>query len=364
MIRLVATLYALRTVWALCIAFALGALLMLFSGGNPLAAYSALINGAFLDYWGISGTLVKMSPILLAGLAVILSLRGGLLNLGVEGQIYMGGLFSSIVALYVTGLPTTLHLILAILSGALAGGAWGMIAGVLKAKRGVNEVIVTLLLNFVAINLVSYFAGGPMMQDGAPYPYSEEIPEGLFLPIIMPMTDAHFGVVLGLLIAILLWVLLRSSTLGFSLDLVGCNPQAARYAGVDVGRAVISTMFLSGALGGLAGSFEILGLKHRLYHLFSAGFGFDGIVVAFMAQLNPLMSVIAAFFLSGLKSGALMMQRAIGLESTVVDAVIGIVIICVAASQAFTFKADQWRAWFARRQRLNAALAVQSQEAK
>ncbi|WP_377297697.1 ABC transporter permease [Rhizobium sp. SGZ-381] len=364
MIRIVATLYALRTVWALFLAFGLGALLIAVSGGNPLSAYSVLIEGAFLDYWGISGTLVKMSPILLAGLAVILSLRGGLLNLGVEGQIYMGGLFSSSVALYVTGLPTLLHLVLAILAGALAGGAWGMIAGLLKAKRGINEVIVTLLLNFVAINLVSYFAGGPMMQEGAPYPYSEEIPEGLFLPIILPMTDAHLGVVLGVVLAVVLWVLLRSSTLGFGLDLVGRNPQAAHYAGVNVGRTVIMTMFLSGALGGLAGSFEVLGLKHRLYHLFSAGFGFDGIVVAFMAQLNPLMSVVAAFFLSGLKIGALMMQRAIGLESTVVDAVIGIVIICVAASQAFVFKADQWRAWFARRQRLDAALAAQPQETR
>ncbi|WP_264211425.1 ABC transporter permease [Leisingera thetidis] len=346
--------YVLRPVWAVLLALFAGSGLILIAGVSPITAYAELFKGAFLDYWGLAGTLVKTSPILLAGLAVILPLRAGLLNIGAEGQIYMGGLFSAMAALLLPAMPPLILVPICVLAGALGGGLWGMIPGYLKAYHGMNEVILTILLNFIAINIVSYVAGGPMMQEGAPYPYSEEIRQELWLPWIMDGTDAHAGVVVGLALAMVMYFVLKYSTIGFALDTIGKNATAARYAGVPVRPYIVWVMFAAGALGGLAGTFEVLGLKYRLYHHFSPGYGFDGIVVAFLATVNPLVAPIAAFFLSGLKAGALVMQRAVGLESTVIEAIQGLVIIFVAASLGFKFNATRWSLFLQRRRKLDA----------
>ena len=356
MLESIRYVYLLRPVWAVLIALILGAGLIMIAGVDPLEAYGALFSGAFLDYYGLASTLVKMSPIVLAGLAVIIPLRAGLLNIGAEGQIYMGGLFSSVVALYSPSMPALILVPLCILAGALGGGLWGLIPGYLKARHGLNEVVITILLNFIAINIVSFMAGGPMMQEGAPYPYSEEISEDLWLPWIMTGTDAHAGVIVGVMLAVATYLVLRYTTVGFALKAVGANAQAARYAGINVERYVMLSMFVAGAMGGLAGTFEVLGLKYRLYHLFSPGYGFDGIVVAFLAGLNPILLPVSAFFISGLKAGAQIMQRAVGLESTVVDVIQGLVIILVAASLAFTFDRIWWRKWLERRRAVETAL--------
>lgn len=359
MLKAIEVFYLLRPVWAVLIALVLGAGLIALGGVNPVTAYVALFEGAFFDYYGFANTLVKMSPILLAGLAVVIPLRAGLFNIGAEGQIYIGGLVAAAAALYLPDLPAAIHIPIVILAGAIGGGLWGFIPGYLKAYHGINEVIVTILMNYVGINLVSYFAGGPMMQDGAPYPYSEEISEHLWLPWIMGGTDAHAGILFGLGLALIVWLVVRYTTIGFALDTVGKNKTAARYAGINVKRQIMLSMFVAGAFAGLAGTFEVIGLKFRLYHLFSPGYGYDGIVVAFLAGLNPLLVPLSAFFLSGLKAGAHIMQRATGLESTVIDAIQGLVIIFVAASLAFRFKQTEWRRVLDRRRSLEAALSEQ-----
>ena len=346
--------YLLRQIWAVLIALFVGSGLILIAGVSPITAYVELFKGAFLDYWGLAGTLVKTSPILLAGLAVILPLRAGLLNIGAEGQIYMGGLFSAMAALLLPEMSALILVPICVLAGALGGGLWGLIPGYLKAYHGMNEVILTILLNFIAINIVSYVAGGPMMQEGAPYPYSEEIRQELWLPWIMNGTDAHAGVIVGVALAMVMFFVLKYSTIGFALDTIGKNATAAQYAGVPVKPYIVGVMFAAGALGGLAGTFEVLGLKYRLYHHFSPGYGFDGIVVAFLASVNPLIAPIAAFFLSGLKAGALVMQRAVGLESTVIEAIQGLVIIFVAASLGFKYNATKWSQFLLRRRKLDA----------
>lgn len=357
MLGLVSALYALRTLIAVLAALVIGAGMIAISGVNPLSAYAALFGGAFFDYYGLGGTLVKMSPLILAGLAVIIPLRAGLLNIGGEGQIYMGGLGATIVALYLPGLPFWIHLPLCILAGTVAGGLWGAIPGYLKAHNGTNEVITAILLNFIAINLVSYLVGGPMMQQGAPYPYSPEISESLWLPLVMPGTDAHLGVVMGIVLAFALYFVLNRTTLGFSFDTVGAGAGVAQYAGIPVRRYIVTAMFFGGACGGLAGAVEVLGLKYRLFHLFSPGYGFDGILVAFLAGLNPILVPVSAFFLSGLKAGALIMQRATGLDGTVIDAIQGLVILLVATSLAFSFRREEWKRLFDRRRRLETAAA-------
>ena len=342
MLKAIRFLYLLKSLWAVLAALLVGAVLIIISGSNPITAYQALFKGAFFDYYGFATTLVKMSPILLAGLAVLLPLRVGQFNIGAEGQIYLGALFATVAALYLPEMPGWIHILVCILAGMLGGALWGAIPGYFKAFHGINEVIITLLMNYVGIDLVNYFVSGPMMAEGAPYPYSPEIRETLWLPILMPRTDAHLGVGVGLTFALILIIVFRYTSFGFSLDTVGKNPTAARYAGISVRRSIFLTMMLGGSLAGLAGTFEVLGLKYRLFHHFSAGYGFDGIVVAFLATGSPIWVPVAAIFLSGLKAGANIMQRAVGVETTVVEAIKGLVVIFIAAGLAIRYRESFW----------------------
>ncbi|MEH6626517.1 MAG: ABC transporter permease [Motiliproteus sp.] len=355
MLKAIQYFYTLRSVWAVLLALVVGALFISLAGSNPVDAYYALFEGAFFDYHGFSSTLVKMSPILLAGLAVVLPLRAGLFNIGAEGQIYLGALFATIVSLYLPEMPAWLHVIAAIVAGMIGGALWALIPAILKAYYGINEVIVTLLMNYVGINIVSFFVGGPMMEEGAPYPYSEEIREELWLPILMPGTDAHIGALIGLVLAVVMYLVFKFTTTGFSLNTVGINNKAAQYAGIQVRRHILVAMMCGGALAGLAGAIEVLGLKYRLFHLFSDGYGYDGIIVAFLAGLQPILVPISALFLSGLEAGSHIMQRAVGVDSTVVEAIRGLVVIFVAAGLAFRFDRTYWNNVLELRKKMKAA---------
>ena len=300
MLNLVRYLYFLKSIWAILAALALGSILIMLTGANPLTAYGALFHGAFLEYHGLATTVVKMCPLLLASLAFIVPLRAGLFNIGGEGQIYIGALFSTVVALYLPQMPGFIHIVVCCLAGALGGMVWGLIPALLKVYGRANELIITLLLNYVAINLVSYFVSGPMMEEGAPFPYSKEIPESLFLPYILPGTDAHLGTVIALGLAVLLYFVFERTTTGLSMLTMGRNPRACQYAGLSLKRLTIFSFCVGGGLAGLAGTLEVLGLKYRLFHMFSPGYGFDGIVVAFLAGVKPLFVIISSVFLAGL----------------------------------------------------------------
>jgi simple sugar transport system permease protein len=340
----IAWLARLRTLWACVLAFAVGGVLMGLSGASPWPAYQALFATAFMDYWGFASTLVKTCPILLAALAVAVPLRAGLFNIGAEGQIYCGALFATLAGLALPELPAGIGSCLVMLSAMAGGALWAAVPGYLKAYRGVNEVIVTLLLNFVAIQMVSWAVSGPLLAQGAPYPYSEELAESLRLPIVLPQTDAHAGILIGLGLAVLIHLHLRYTSHGHALDLVGRNLQAAAYAGVRVRRELLVAMLGGGALAGLAGGLEVLGLKYRLFHLFSPGYGFDGIVVAFMAAANMAWLPVAALLMSRLKAAAGGMQRAVGVPGTIVDVLQGLVVIFIAASHGFSLRAmrEHW----------------------
>ena len=348
--------FGLKGVWAVCLALLLGSVLIWIGGANPLEAYKTLFSGAFFEYHGLATTLIKMSPILLAGLAVLLPLRAGLFNIGAEGQIYIGALFGTWAALYLPEMPSAIHIFVCSLAGMVGGGLWAALPAYLKAHRNINEVIVTLLMNYIAINIVSYFVSGPMLAEGAPYPYSEEIPFGVWLPLLMPGTDAHLGVLIGCVFAFVLYFVFKRTTLGLSLEMVGNNPAAARYAGISVKRHIFVSLVFGGALAGLAGCYEVLGLKYRLFHLFSDGYGFDGLVVALLAQGNAILVAVAAFFLGGLESGANIMQRAVGVPVTVIEAIKGLVVIFVAASVALRYETSFFGKAMKRRKELNEAL--------
>ncbi|RBI69852.1 ABC transporter permease [Roseovarius sp. TE539] len=344
LLGLVKIVYLLKTVWAVIAALLIGAIFILLAGGNPLEGYSALFRGAFADYWGIGDTLVRMSPLLLAGLAVIIPLRAGLFNIGAEGQIYIGALFATIAALYLPDfLPGFLRIVLCIAVGALGGALWAAIPGLLKAYRGTNEIITSLLLSYVAINMIGAVLHTWLIEPGAPYPYSREVPEEVILPTFMPRTQAHVGIMIAWVTALLVAIMFWRTTLGQSIQIVGHNKHAAAYAGLNVKRLTVLSFALGGAMGGLAGVFEVLGLKYRLFDHFSPGYGMQGIIVAFLAALNPIGAILAAIFLAGLQVGAGSMQRATGIDTTMVAALQGLVVLCVAMGLAFKFHPDRWR---------------------
>jgi len=275
-----------------------------------------------------------MTPLLFTSLGVLIALKAGQFNIGGEGQIYLGALGSTLVGLYVQGLPAILHIPLALVAGFGFGAVWGWIPGYLKAVRGVNEVITTLLLNYIAVNLISYLVQNPLKAPDAPSPYSPLIAKSAQLPIILPQSLAHAGILLALLIAGLLWVLLERSPLGYQISAVGFNPTAAYYARISVKNTIMLVMSLAGGLAGLAGASEVMGLKYRLFEQVSPGYGFDAIAIAFLSRGSINGVVLTSLFFAALRSGANVMQRSAGVPVTVVYAIQGFTVLFIAISLA------------------------------
>lgn len=318
---------------AIASALLVGAILILLAKANPITAYTALFQESLSTYFGFGNTLTKMTPLLFTSLGVLVALRGGQFNIGGEGQIYLGALGSALIGLYVTGLPAVIHLTLALLAGFVCGAVWGGIPGYLKAVRGVNEVITTLLLNYIAVNLISYLVQNPLKAPDAPSPYSPLIAKSAQLPTI-PGSLAHAGILLGLIAAGILWILLGRSPLGYQITAVGFNPIAARYAKISVERTIILVMSLAGGLAGLAGACEVMGLKYRLFESVSPGYGFDAIAIAFLSRGSVVGVVLTSLFFAALRSGANVMQRSAGVPVTVVYAIQGLTVLFIAISLA------------------------------
>ena len=318
--------------WAVLISFLVGSVVILGAGANPLQAYLALVVGAIGNQGSIATTLVKSVPLMLGGLAVALSFRSGVFNIGVEGQIYMGALFA-VWAGTALQLPAVIHLVVALAFGMLGGSLWSAIPGYLKATRGFNEVVVTIFMNYIAIDLVDYAVQGPLKEPGWNY-QTAAVAATARLPIIWPGTDLHFGLIVALFAAGLVYVLLFHTPLGFRLRMVGANPEAARYAGVKVTRVTVLAMALSGALAGLAGAVEILGVQFRLLSGFSPGWGFDSIAVALVGQLHPVGLLLSALFFAALRTGANSMQTAVGLPVVVVYVIQGLTVLLMMVGTA------------------------------
>ncbi len=318
---------------AVATALALGAALILATGGDPLLAYGGLWEGSFGRPASIADTLVWATPYILAGLAVALAFKGGLFNIGAEGQLSVGALTAAWIGFAVTGVPWPLHLLLALLGGALGGAAWAGLAGVLKARTGAHEVIMTIMLNYVALLGTGYLLSGPL-KDPSPFVVLAQTPkvlESARLPPILPDARLHWGFVIALVLAVGAWWLLFKSTIGFAIRTVGLNPSAAHYAGIPVGRTIVLTMALSGALAGLAGAIEVVGVN--FYHTpgFSVGYGFDSIAVALLGKSHPLGVVPAAILFGGLRAGATRMQFVSQIPIDIISIVQALVLMFVAA---------------------------------
>lgn len=322
-----------RPILAVLLALLVGALLIIAYGSDPLKAYAAMLNGAVGSAAAIANTGVRTAPLLLGGLAVALGFKAGLLNVGVEGQIYAGGAAAAAVGITPLPVPGWLHLVLAVVAGFLGGMLWGVIPALLKAYRGVSEIVITLMMNYVGIQFASLLvhAPSPLAKAGAFFPQSPNILTEARLPILIKGTSLHAGLILGLVLAILIHLALRYTPFGIRTRMTGQNPEAARYAGVNVQKQIILVLLLSAGLGGLAGTGEVLGLKWALYDYFSGGLGYDGIAVALMANSNPLAVILAALFFGALRAGAGKMQVAVGIETPIAQVIQALAVLFVIA---------------------------------
>lgn len=310
-----------------------GAIIMLVSGYDPISGYSAMLTGIFGDEFYMGETVRQITPYILAGLAVAFAFRTGLFNIGVEGQLIVGWLAAVWVGIAFE-LPKLIHLPLAVLAGAAAGALWAFIPGLLKARFRVHEVIVTIMLNYTALHITNYLIINVLSdkQDK-----TENIAETASLRsfVFENMTDLsrmHWGIVIAIICAILMWFILEKTTTGFELKAVGFNHHASEYAGMSVNRNIILSMVISGAFAGLAGAMEGLGTFG--YAAIKGGFtgvGFDGIAVALLGANTAIGVVLAAILFGGLKNGALNMPLEAGVPNEIVDIVIALIIFFVAS---------------------------------
>lgn len=311
---------------AVGLALGIGAIVLMVSGANPIEAYGALIDGSLSSQKTIGRTLEKATPLIMGGLAVAFAFRAGLFNIGGQGQLVVGGIFSAAVGFGFEGLPWIIHAPMALAVGALAGAAWGSIAGLLKATRGAHEVITTIMLNFVALNLTDWLASNPWkdegilsrtpaVEDSAVIPFWGSFPSGFLVAVA-----ASIGC----------WYLLERTNLGFEIRSVGLNGHAARYAGISVQRIIVATMAISGLLAGAGGAIETQGVIGRYEPGFNAGLGFNGITIALLARNHPLGVIPAALLIGAMEAGGSMMQFNADVAPEITDIIEALMLLFVA----------------------------------
>ncbi|MEP0805967.1 MAG: ABC transporter permease [Chloroflexota bacterium] len=352
---------SLLPVFATLAALLVGAVMLMLMRVNPIEAYKALWDGAFGSSNAVAETLVKATPLLLVALGICISFRGDVINIGGEGQMIVGAILATWVGLTFTTLPGWLVITLAMLAGFLGGAVWGGIPGFLKAYFRVNEILSTVMMNAIAVQLMNFLLRGPMI-DPAQAQLASKIPQtapllDIFrLPRLVP-TRLHLGALIAVVLAVLVYILLWRTTLGYRIRAVGQNPHAARYAGIPVQRYIVLALLLSGAFSGLAGATQVYGVNYRMITDGSAsGFtgsaGFNGIVAALFGQLHPIWSIPASILFGALLVGANKMQRMVQVPSALVIALNGLVVVFVVSSEF----------WRRRRQRQRLAAADVEEE--
>jgi simple sugar transport system permease protein len=328
----------------------IGSVLILMVGLDPIRAYTGLVQGAFGTDAGVTRTLVKMTPLILSGLAVAFAFKGGLFNIGAQGQLVIGSCLAAWVGFGVSGLPAPIHITLCLLVGILGGALWGTIPGFLKARTGAHEVISTIMLNYIASNLLEW-AVSPARPTGPPGPlaFCREVGQcaegktpfildSARLPILYQpggtAPDAlHIGLFIAIATAILVWLVLYRTTFGFEVRMVGLNPGAARYSGIKVPRMTVMTMAIAGGLAGLAGAIQTTGVFHNFQTNQSLTLGFDSIAVSLLAANNPIAIVPSALLFGALDAGSSQMQFLSRVPTEIIQVISALILMFVAADQ-------------------------------
>lgn len=347
------------TVLSIILGLLFGAIALKVSGYSPIEAYKVIWLGIFEKPKYVVYTIIRATPIIITGISVAFAFRTGLFNIGAEGQFLVGSLAATLAGVYITFLPPVIHAVVCILVAALAAGIWGGIVGLLKAKRGVNEVISSIMLNWIALYLsntmltVSSF-GFKRANSDSSHKILESAKINLFQnwkvseagraalannkllkDILTPPVNA--GIIIAIVLAIVVWYILKHTTLGYQLKAVGYNKDAAEYAGIDIKKNITKSMFIAGAIAGIAGATQVLGVNHQISILgASEGYGFDGMAVALIAGNNPLATIPAGLLFGGLKyGGAKLNSSSLGAPSEIINIVIGVIVLFVAMPKLY-----------------------------
>jgi simple sugar transport system permease protein len=337
---------------ALCV----GAVMLLALKVNPLTAYAALLNGVVGSKFGLTQTLVKATPLLLVGSGICIAFRANVINIGGEGQIIVGALMGAWFPLTFNTWPGWALIPATCVMGFLAGAGWGFIPGILKARLRVNEILSTIMMNAIALQLMNLLLQGALMDPegiakGTFLAQSAQLPKQVWLARLVPQTLLHSGAIIAVVLAVLAYILLWKTTIGYNIRAVGLNPSASRYSGIKVGFYEALSLTLAGGFAGLAGSIEVIGVQHRLMEGLTSGYGFTGIVAALLGGLHPIGLIPASVVFGGLLVGADKMQRAVQVPSSLVTAILGVVVLFVSGATLWS------RRWAAKR---NAAARLEN----
>jgi ABC-type uncharacterized transport system permease subunit len=338
------------------VALLIGAVMLLILKADPIAAYAALIDGAAGSVSGITQSLVKATPLLLVGLGICIAFRANVINIGGEGQIILGALIATWFPLTFSNWPGVPLISATLIVSFLAGAAWGFVPGILKARLNVNEILSTIMMNSIAQQLMNMLLRGPLMDPsgiaaGTFLAQSARLPQQAWLPRLVPQTLLHAGAIVAIVLAVAVYIFLWRTTIGYRIRAVGLNPDASRYSGINVPFYQALAMTLAGGFAGLAGGIEVMGVQHRLLDGITSGYGFTGIVAALLGSLHPLGLIPAAILFGGLLVGAAQMQRAVQVPSSLITAILGMVVLFVSGSALWS------RRWAASRK-----LAIQKGE--
>jgi ABC-type uncharacterized transport system permease subunit len=306
-----------------------GGLVVAASGYNPVTTYRILFQGAFGSISGISQTLLQATPLLFCGLALHVSFQGGIFNIGVEGQLYIGALFATLIGISLKGIPAFIHIPLTVLAGMLGGAIWALAPAILKIKRGAHEVVTTIMFNWIATLFIDFLTNYPLKASGQ-MPQTEMIAKTAQLARLFPRSQVSWAILIGIGVAIFLHWFLRQTRIGYEITVSGKNPDAAQAGGVDANVNLLLVMILSGALAGMAGAMEVMGTYRRLIAGFSPGYGFDAIAVAVLGG-NSLGTILSALLFGALRAGGIALNQSTRLSSQFIVVLQGIIILLVSA---------------------------------
>ncbi|RUY27771.1 ABC transporter permease [Mesorhizobium sp. M7A.F.Ca.US.001.04.2.1] len=314
---------------AIGVALLMGAIIILMVGESPVRVFMTLLRGAFGDQEKIAGTLLQTTPILICGVAACIGLRGGMFNVGIEGQLFLGGFAAAWVG-FAMPLPAGIHTLAALALAVVAGAAWVAIPAYFRARYNTNEVVSTILSNYVAVLLTSYFTIFLFKRPGG---WSETPPilATSYLPEIFAFSRLNWGLVIGLVLAVGAALVFRYTKWGYGVTMVGSAPKFAEYGGVNVKRQGFLVLLLSGAVGGLAGGVETLGVHHRFMEGFAPGFGFDGLIAALLANGSPVATIFTALLFGALRNGSLLLEVDTSASREIITVIQALIILSVSA---------------------------------
>ncbi|MEO3997993.1 ABC transporter permease [Mesorhizobium sp. CAU 1732] len=331
-------------VGAIAVTILISSLLVLAAGASPFSVFALVAKGAAGSQFALLETLTRATPLIFTGLAIAVAFRAKLWNIGAEAQLYAGGVITVVLGTGLLPLPAPI-LIPLIMVVAMAAGALLLLGpAILKTRFGVDEVVTTLLLNFIMLLFVSMLLEGVLKDPmGMGWPQSQRVVADAQLPRLIPRTRLHLGFVIAVASAVIIWVIMKKTTLGYEMRAVGHNPEAAAFAGIPVKRVLMKTALLSGGLAALAGFSEVAGLKGNLTSDLSPGFGYTGIVVAMLAMLNPLGVIVAAIFVAGIFVGADAMSRSAGVPSYIANVMVATSLLTMVVAIMLTRFRVRWR---------------------